>query len=626
MRYRKIAIVVLVLVVGAALVLRTSRRTSRPREDTRPQIARAGSSHAQGIPSIRISPATVAPAGDMQLSGRIVSRADGAGIGNAEITFVRDARSYSAVSAPDGAFQFEPPEPGSYQLAAVSATGFLPFAPAWGDSPLVFTARSGTRIKGVSIELDPEKTIVAKIVGPTGSPVSAATVTLDVVGAERMELFSLPSPEQSDEHGAVRFRVPIGTIVEARHPAFDPARERVTAEVWRRGELTLQLKARSSNPVLGISGKVIDAKEIGMPAIRVIARRSAADPFSEQPGSWSGLSSSEGNFEIAGLPEGQYTLTAASPGLVPARVEAVPAGGKPVVLQLREDGGWLSGRVVSRASSKPVASFVVVVAQALSKLEERPVQARSYFDPDGRFLIGPFEPGSYVIHVAASGYAPSMPGPVQLTAGNTSELEVPLSEGGSLTGTVADAVTGKRISGARIELEGNVIAEGVPMSIENAAATDRDGTFALRGIPAGVHSVRGSAPGFNARVVSGIQVTEGSAAGPVDIQLTPLAAAGAEAKVEITGIGAALAPQGELLLVGNTVEGGGAAEAGIVSGDRILAIDGTAVGTLEFAGAIERIRGPVGSSVSLVVRRHNGQDQTITVVRRLIKGPAPPAR
>jgi hypothetical protein len=62
----------------------------------------------------------------------------------------------------------------------------------------------------------------------------------------------------------------------------------------------------------------------------------------------------------------------------------------------------------------------------------------------------------------------------------------------------------------------------------------------------------------------------------------------------------------DALVLGQIIEGGGAAEAGLAVGDGILRIDGVPVVEMGFPGAINRIRGPENSRVVLSIRRGTG--------------------
>lgn len=68
------------------------------------------------------------------------------------------------------------------------------------------------------------------------------------------------------------------------------------------------------------------------------------------------------------------------------------------------------------------------------------------------------------------------------------------------------------------------------------------------------------------------------------------------------------------LRIVEVAEGGPAEEAGLQVDDRILEIDGEPVETLTQRQVVERLRGPVGSHVDLVIIR-NGERQRVRVER-----------
>jgi hypothetical protein len=178
---------------------------------------------------------------------------------------------------------------------------------------------------------------------------------------------------------------------------------------------------------------------------------------------------------------------------VSARAEHVAVGSTGVTLRLGDQGGWISGQVLADTSSKPVASFAVILSQAVGKLEERPVETRSFFDAQGNFLVGPFAPGSYVMRVAAHDFATSKARSILVAAGNTTQAEVRLSGGGALEGRVVDGASGRGIAGARVLLEGTAIGDGLPLAIETSAIAAADGMFRIAGISSGEHHCLGAA-------------------------------------------------------------------------------------------------------------------------------------
>jgi carboxyl-terminal processing protease len=89
--------------------------------------------------------------------------------------------------------------------------------------------------------------------------------------------------------------------------------------------------------------------------------------------------------------------------------------------------------------------------------------------------------------------------------------------------------------------------------------------------------------------------------------------------VDLAGIGVALAPHGDGFTITGVVAEGGAARAGLARGDVILGVDGRSVLDLGAADAIEAIRGPEGTVVTLTVRRGDRTD-TLRVTRTIVRG------
>jgi len=82
------------------------------------------------------------------------------------------------------------------------------------------------------------------------------------------------------------------------------------------------------------------------------------------------------------------------------------------------------------------------------------------------------------------------------------------------------------------------------------------------------------------------------------------------------GIHAKLAySEGGGLRVVEVPAGGGADLAGIQANDVIIAINGTSVRELDYQTIVERLRGPVGSTVQLDVFRE-GEVSTVVVMRQ----------
>jgi len=90
---------------------------------------------------------------------------------------------------------------------------------------------------------------------------------------------------------------------------------------------------------------------------------------------------------------------------------------------------------------------------------------------------------------------------------------------------------------------------------------------------------------------------------------------------ELSGIGAQVEihPQGGVLVV-SPLAGSPALKAGVQPGDRITHVDGVSILELDLQKGVEKIRGPIGSTVTLTIER-NGSTIEIKVVRAKITLP-----
>jgi carboxyl-terminal processing protease len=91
-------------------------------------------------------------------------------------------------------------------------------------------------------------------------------------------------------------------------------------------------------------------------------------------------------------------------------------------------------------------------------------------------------------------------------------------------------------------------------------------------------------------------------------------------KGEITGIGAQVEYINGILTIVTPMTGSPAEAAGLEPGDQILKADGEELSNIGFMEAVEKVRGPKGSSVKLTVRR-NDIEFVVDVTRNVIRVP-----
>jgi carboxyl-terminal processing protease len=77
-----------------------------------------------------------------------------------------------------------------------------------------------------------------------------------------------------------------------------------------------------------------------------------------------------------------------------------------------------------------------------------------------------------------------------------------------------------------------------------------------------------------------------------------------------------------LLTVGSTIEGSPARAAGILSGDKFIAVDGDALTGLSVDQAVLKVRGAEGTTVVITVRSGAAEPRTISIVRAKIELPS----
>jgi carboxypeptidase family protein/PDZ domain-containing protein len=613
-----LALLAAAMLLVAALLLRREAPPPRGAPATGARAAAAPSAPAPVAvpPRLPITVPAAPPGADDALpgtfEGRVVSRADGRGVAGADLTFSRGGAAASVRAGPDGAFRFEPPADGRWLLAAVTAPGFLPFAPEWGHSPVQLDARAGRHVRGIAIHLAPAAELVGRVVDQEGGPAPGAEVRLLGLSGEAA-LVSVPDRFTADERGEFRFSAPEGAVVEARRPGFSPGRAVVDLVATVEGRVTVTLgpahDAAAGEPAR-IGGRVV-ARGGGaaIPGALVVAEREAR--FGGLGPAVQAAAGADGTFELRGLDPGRYRVTAQAEGRAPASATRVAAGTADVLLELGE-GARLRGCVRDRSSGAPVAPFTVVVFSRGASLFRALEASRSFVDASGCYALDDLSPGPAAVVISAPGYAPSPELAVDLSATGEAVADAAVERGGRLAGTVLDADTRAPLGGARLSVEGALADAASTFPVLAAATTDAAGRFVLDGLPRRF-SVLAAAAGHHARVVAG--EPDGP---PVEIPLRAVAP-GETPKIELAGIGIGIAIRGNALAVTGVIPRGGAAEAGLAPGDLVLRVDGVPVEDLGFQGAVDAIRGPEGTTVLLTLRRGT-ETIEVRVPRRIVRG------
>lgn len=580
-----------------------------------PQAAANGSGPAlpaEGPPPaalpIRVAPqdpSAQADASPGTFEGRVLSAESGAPIAGADLTFSRGGAGDSVRSDADGAFLFRPPAAGRWLLAAVAAQGFFPFAPEWGFSPVQLEAAPGRHVRGIDVFLTPAAEIVGLVVDEDGMPVPGADVQLLGAGG-RAALIPIPSRFVTDAAGTFRAAAPQGSMLEASKPGYHPghAKVDVPAMVNGRVRIILALGVAGSEPSrAALAGRVVSHEGQPVPGALVEAAKTHGWAYSGSPVAQT-LTDAEGRFRFTELDRSPHQLTVRADGCVPGLVSRVLPGGAEVTITLA-DGGRLHGCVRDAQSGAPVAPFTVKVYFSRANFQSGPNLTVSVANPSGCYLLEEMEPGPNSIVIQAPNRAPSPPTLVEIAPPPAAaELNVSLASGGTVKGVVRDEASGAPLAGAWITVQAIPLEEySQPTTVVGEVTTSPDGSFVLGGLPSPVRLLVDAA-GHHQRSSGAVEVAPGGVTGPVSIDLRPQFADDA-GPVEPVGIGAALLPSAEGVIVGALRPGHGTESGGLVAGDEVLEIDGHAVADLGLGGAVEAMRGPEGTSVFLQVRRGN---------------------
>jgi hypothetical protein len=541
--------------------------------------------------------------------GRVLSSLTAEPIPDAELTFSRGGVAASVRAGSDGAFFFQPPAAGRWLLATASATGYFPFAPEWGYSPVQLDAATGKHVRGLEVFLTPAAEIDGAVVDEDGQPVPGAEVLLRGSGGARAVLITIPGRWVADERGAFRAAAPQGAILEARKQGYYPGHAKVDVQAIVDGKIRITMGtawAGSEPAKAALAGRVVGPDGEPIAGALVEAARTHGWAYAGTAVA-QGVTDGDGQFTIGELDRSPHLITARADGYQAASVGRIIPGGPRLSIALAR-GGRLHGCVRAGEGGAPVAPYSLKVFFSSNGWRADPDLELSVADPSGCFTLNEAEVGDSMLIVLAPGHAPSDPLKVTVPPPpQTGEIEVRLGAGGMLQGVVRDEVTGAPLPNARVAAEAvpvEVVDFVMPSTAVAETTAGPDGGFTLRGLPEQVRLVVNAA-GHHTSFSRVVTVSPNAVIGPVDVELRPQLE-GDIGPVQPVGIGAVLRPQGDELLVGGFRPGTPAEVSGLVPGDQLLEIDGRPVSELGPGGAVEAIRGPEGTSVYLLVRRGNG--------------------
>ncbi|MHB1844640.1 MAG: carboxypeptidase regulatory-like domain-containing protein, partial [Deltaproteobacteria bacterium] len=489
----------------------------------------------------------------------------------------------------DGHFSLDV-EPGLYRAVA-RAAGF-----AEGRSAELDLAEGAT-LGGIRITLGAGGEVDGTVLGATGAPVGSGRVQA-LSKDERWPIAE--SAVDPSGHFALT-GLPSGHLVIVADAA--QARGSAEADLEEGGQAQVEIRLGSGT----LDGMVDDGDGRPIAGALVVARPLSLGAAGER----STLSGSDGRFRLGGLTGDRFDL-AATKDEGSAELRGVAAGSRDLRLSLAV--GAVSGWVES-PDGAGITDFTVAAEPELPG-KGRPRSAH-VFDARGEFKLV-LAPGSYVLRANAPGYAEAKLNGVAVTRGEpTSGLHVKLNPSGTIEGLVLDASTGAPLVGIHVAVDrGHAWAVGRAAS--GAVATSGlDGSFVLRDVSPGRWPVFANSADFEmASPPPTVTVAPGGDPPPVELRMRRAN----QREQEYAGVGMSIWERAGHKFAAEVFEEGPAYDAGIRTGDEILAVDGAPAQPLALPDVVARIRGPVGSEVTLDMQRSgNGPGYEVVVPRGDIK-------
>jgi len=348
-------------------------------------------------------------------------------------------------------------------------------------------------------------TLEGSVVDGAGRPVAGALVSverdrsrnesIDLLRALR-DIAEAPGPvatAQSEGDGAFLLRdLPPGRyllrVTRAGHAAAFVGGVYVTAD-GDAASVRVVL-----DPGAGFEGRVLDEGGRGVDAATVVAvavKAERADSFDRQET----RSGPDGRYRLDTLtPGASYFLEAHRRDLAPLGKIVVARGVQPLDFVLAA-GGRLEGVVTDAKSGAPLAQAEVLAVTGFVGAGTAPVSTVA--DASGRYAFEHVIPGPLVLlEVRATGYGPSGQGydakaPKQVVGGETLVVDVALSSGGVVAGTVRGD-DGRPVAWASVA----ATQPGNRFGGETATLSDAHGAYRLLGLRWGAYVMAVTAPGW----------------------------------------------------------------------------------------------------------------------------------
>ncbi len=227
----------------------------------------------------------------------------------------------------------------------------------------------------------------------------------------------------------------------------------------------------------------------------------------------------KGYYRLTNVTPGTWNLTAAAEGFGSStkRNRNIQAKGEERDTDFDfdlEPGAAIAGRVYA-PDRTPIASAQVEI---LGYQDPQSLSATTLTDPKGEFHLPDLVPGAYFLRVRAEGWGEEK---LQRVEAPDSAVQIEMSEQGTVMGRVVSADNRTPVTSFTASLH-----QYVPQSSTFGRAVNEqkfdspDGTFAMKGVEAGLYGVKVEAPGCAATYSASFEVVQGLATTDVLVRMS----------------------------------------------------------------------------------------------------------
>jgi hypothetical protein len=371
---------------------------------------------------------------------------------------VDPARASVWTTGSDGVYRIRGLAKGKVSVLAVAA-GY-----AEGRSKEI-AVEPGQTLTKIDIVLSAGTFLVGKITDQHDVPVIGAQVTVTPELGAPMDAFS-------DESGGYRLGPVTGKVqlhaTAYGHGDANRALDLSPVKGTTAAERTEDLVLVVADAVL--AGTLDDTSGAPVSAATIEVVGGSADGRST-------VVSNDGTFSIDQLPAGPIKIRVRHPDYPTTDLETAASDGKTHVRLRLPLGGAIEGAVIEATSAAPLTSILV------TGTGPRGTIAEATTDKNGRFKLGPIEPGAWKLAVKLPGFLPgsrALDVAASRAPGATTvrDVRIELQRGALIGGTVRDS-RGQRVGSATVRV--------VPLKSGTAVegTTDAQGEFKLRDCPTG---------------------------------------------------------------------------------------------------------------------------------------------